>query len=190
MVGVDEVGRGCVAGPLLVVAARAKGELPNGLKDSKLLTRLQREHIYIELVSACDWGQGWVKPAEINKLGLAKSLKLAVKRALDELGADLDEEVLMDGIVNYVPAKYKASRCEAKADQNYPIVSAASILAKVTRDNFMQELATRHPHYGFEKHVGYGTKEHYRLLQKYGPLKHTHRTIFAPFKQIQAEASV
>ena len=183
MVGVDEVGRGCVAGPLLVVAARAKGELPAGLKDSKLLTQNQRQLFYNELTNLCDWGQGWVTAAEINSLGLAKCLKLGVSRAIKDLGVDANEQIIMDGVTNYVPTKYISARAEAKADNNYSIVSAASILAKVTRDNFMASLAKEHPNYGFDQHVGYGTAGHLRAIEEFGVLDGVHRTIFANFAQ-------
>lgn len=183
MIGVDEVGRGCLAGPLLVVAARAKSELPKGLKDSKLLTREQRETFYESLVQLCDWGEGWVSAAEINNFGLGRCLRLGVRRAIANLGAGLDEQIIMDGICNYIPKKFINRRCEAKADNNYEIVSAASIIAKVTRDNYMRELARKHSKYGFETHVGYGTPEHYKAIHAYGVLKHIHRTVFAPFAE-------
>lgn len=184
LVGVDEVGRGCLAGPLLVVAARAKGELPGGLKDSKRLTRDQREEFYKVLSLVCEYGEGWVSAAEINKHGLARCLKLSVRRAIADLGVEPDEEILMDGIANYIPAKYKNRRCEAKADNNYPIVSAASIIAKVTRDNYMRALALKHSKYGFDTHVGYGTPEHYKAIETHGVLKYVHRTVFAPFAEL------
>ncbi|HVX58409.1 MAG TPA: ribonuclease HII [Candidatus Saccharimonadales bacterium] len=188
MVGIDEVGRGCLAGPLLVVAARAKSKLPEGLKDSKLLTREQREGFYKTLIDVCDYGEGWVTAAEINKLGLARCLKLGVRRAVASLDVQPDEEIIMDGTANYIPKKFMNSRCEAKADNNYPVVSAASIIAKVKRDSFMRELAKKHSRYGFESHVGYGTKAHYLAIEKFGPLKSVHRMGFAPFIELTAEA--
>lgn len=183
MVGIDEVGRGCLAGPLLVVAAEAKSDLPSGLKDSKLLSKKQREDFYEVLVSVCDFGEGWVSAAEINKQGLARSLKLGVHRALKSLDPSLDEDILIDGAVNYIPAKFKKSRCEAKADNTYPIVSAASIIAKVKRDKYMAGLAQQHPGYGFETHVGYGTAIHRQAIAELGALEGIHRTIFANFSK-------
>lgn len=184
MIGVDEVGRGCLAGPLLVVAARATQDLPDGLKDSKLLTKRQRQNFYKHLVKACSYGEGWVTAAEINKIGLARALKLGVKRALVNLGVRSDEEILMDGSVNYVPTQFNNSRCEIKADNKYAIVSAASIIAKVKRDKYMTELAKKYPDYNFDKHVGYGTKAHHRAIELQGPLEGVHRIGFAPFKYI------
>lgn len=182
MVGVDEVGRGCLAGPLLVVAARANMDLPNGLKDSKILTRLQREEFYKTLSRVCDYGEGWVSADEINRHGLAKSLQLGFRRAVRDLGVDSDEEIIQDGIISYLPKRFLNARCEARADNNYPIVSAASIYAKVTRDSYMQGLAQKYPNYMFERHVGYGTTDHRNAIQVFGVLKHVHRTVFATFQ--------
>src|SRR5690349_3763707 len=101
IVGVDEVGRGCLAGPLLVVAARQQTELPDGVKDSKILSGTQREEILNMLSICCDFGEGWVKAAEIDRLGLANALRLGVRRALASLKVSAKEEIIMDGSVNY-----------------------------------------------------------------------------------------
>src|SRR6266478_6598720 len=101
MVGVDEVGRGCIAGPLLVVAARATGKLGEGVKDSKLLSKFQREQMYKLLESICQYGEGWVSCTEIDKLGLAKALRLGVKRALKNVNATENEQIVIDGPINY-----------------------------------------------------------------------------------------
>ncbi|MGH7156574.1 MAG: ribonuclease HII [Candidatus Saccharimonadales bacterium] len=184
MIGVDEVGRGCWAGPLLVVAARANAELPEGLKDSKLLTKQQREEILNKLSICCNFGEGWVKAAEIDRLGLAHALKLGVKRALASLSAELNEEVIMDGKVNYLPKKFINGQALVDADNLVPIVSAASIYAKVMRDNFMVELAKQHPAYSFDQHVGYGTKTHMLALKTYGALKYVHRYSYQPIAEL------
>jgi ribonuclease HII len=180
LVGVDEVGRGCLAGPLLVVAARATSELPNGLKDSKLLSRKQREEILNMLSICCKFGEGWVKCSEIDKYGLSKALKLGSRRALDNLGVGINEGIILDGKFNYLPKKYKNSRAVIKADNLVPIVSAASIYAKVTRDRYMFNLAKQYPGYLFENHVGYGTKAHMLALRELGALKYVHRHTFLP----------
>lgn len=180
MVGVDEVGRGCWAGPLLVVAARATAELPTGLKDSKLLTKPQRQEILNKLSVCCQFGEGWVKSAEIDKYGLARALKLGVRRSLISLKAEISEEIIMDGKVNYLPKKFTKGRVLVNADNLIPIVSAASIYAKVTRDKFMAELAKRYPLYGFENHVGYGTLEHRSALKNHGVINHIHRLSYSP----------
>lgn len=184
MVGIDEVGRGCWAGPLLVVAARQIGELPEGLTDSKLLTKAQRESIFQLLTSKVQVGEGWVSAAEIDSRGLANALRLGVKRALKALTAMEEEEIILDGAVNYCATKYKNAKCIIDADLNIPIVSAASIYAKVTRDKFMYELGIKYSNYGFERHVGYGTKAHRLALEEFGVLQNIHRTSFKPVKAL------
>lgn len=184
MIGVDEVGRGCWAGPLLVVAAKASSALPTGLKDSKLLSKKQRLELLNKLSNCCKFGEGWVESNEIDQLGLANALKLGVQRALANIGAEPYEEIVMDGTTNYTPVKYKNSKTLVRADTLLPIVSAASIYAKVRRDAYMTILAASHPLYGFEKHVGYGTKQHITALGNYGVIDQVHRQSFAPVAKL------
>ena len=184
MIGVDEVGRGCLAGPILVVAARAKSQLPDGLKDSKLLSRKRRLEILDLLSNRCEFGEGWVEAIEIDKHGLAKALRLGIKRALSKIDAQIEEEIIMDGNINYLPKRFKRVKCLIGADSLVPIVSAASIYAKVNRDNFMMKLAKRYPVYRFEDHVGYGTEAHLKAINSYGVLKFVHRTSYAPVSKI------
>ncbi|MBI4034756.1 ribonuclease HII [Candidatus Saccharibacteria bacterium] len=180
MIGIDEVGRGCLAGPLLVVAARQFGDLPDGLADSKLLTRLQREVIFKRLTSGVQFGEGWVSAVEINARGLTGAMRLGVRRALRQLQPAADDEIIMDGPFNYLPKTFKRVQCLIDADALVPLVSAASVYAKVKRDNFMIALARRHPHYGFDNHVGYATAEHLAALRSHGALKKVHRLFFEP----------
>jgi ribonuclease HII len=184
MIGIDEVGRGCWAGPLLVVAARLSGVLPEGLTDSKLLTRQQREVIFQDLTTNFQFGEGWVSAKEIDEGGLANALKLGVGRALKNLGAKSSDEIIFDGKVNYIEPKFKNSKCIVNADMSVPVVSAASIYAKVTRDKFMAELSLNYPAYGFEKHVGYGTKTHKTALDIHGIIDGIHRTSYKPVKNL------
>jgi ribonuclease HII len=182
MIGIDEVGRGCLAGPILVVAARQINDLPEGLVDSKILNREQREELFVLLAGTCDFGEGWVKSVELDRLGLTKAMRLGVKRALKALNAAYDGEIVMDGPVNYFSSRYKKIQCLIDADATIPLVSAASIYAKVRRDRYMIELADKHPKYGFESHVGYGTPSHLLALKKFGSLKRVHRQLYAPIK--------
>lgn len=185
MVGVDEVGRGALAGPLLVVAARQTNfDIPPDIKDSKLLTKVQRENLLEPLMACFEFGEGWVKPAEIDRRGLGSALRLGVRRALSDLKVSAAEEVVIDGGVNYVPKKFKNSRCEVDADANLPAVSAASIYAKVLRDNFMVELAGNYSRFSFAQHIGYGTARHHIELRTHGPLASIHRFSFAPVRQL------
>ncbi len=183
IVGIDEVGRGCWAGPLLVVAARQINQLPTTLKDSKLLTKKKRELLYYDIEIACDIGEGWVEPAEIDKLGLTNAMFLAVKRALSMLNASHDETIIMDGNINYCPQDFKNVSCIIKADSLHPIVSAASVYAKVKRDRFMTDIAKKYPDYQFQKHVGYGTKLHNDLLKKFG-VSPIHRLSYKPIQSL------
>lgn len=180
VIGVDEVGRGCLAGPLLVVAAKAASGLPPGLKDSKLLSKKQREKILDLLSICCEFGEGWVSPAEIDRYGLAQAMRLGSARALKSLVVDPSERIIMDGSVNYLPKKYLRASVMIKADNLVPIVSAASIYAKVTRDKYMSQLAEKYPQYSFERHVGYGTKAHMLAIKQLGALKYVHRQSFVP----------
>lgn len=166
------------------MAARPAGELPAGLKDSKLLTKIQREKILDLLSICCDFGEGWVKAGEIDKYGVTKALKLGARRALSNLSAGLDEEIIIDGNFNYLPKKYHKGRALIGADNLVPAVSAASIHAKVTRDRFMVQLAKKYPIYKFEDHVGYGTKTHMLAIKEHGAVKYIHRYSYAPINRL------
>lgn len=188
MIGVDEVGRGCLAGPLLVVAARQKLSLPPGLADSKVLSKKNRQQLLDLLIGSCDFGEGWVSPQEIDKRGLSSAMRLGVKRALKNIGALVEERIIMDGPHNYSPKSFKNIMCVIDADATIALVSAASIYAKVKRDHFMLKLALKHPSYGFDKHVGYGTPQHLQALQDFGPLKF-HRRSCGPIYKLKTSVS-
>lgn len=181
MIGIDEVGRGCWAGPLLVVAARQRESLPDGLKDSKLLSKLQRQNLLVPILESCDIGEGWVEHSEIDRYGLAEAMRRGVERALAALNASSGEEIIMDGTVNYCGAVFSNVLTVPKADNLYQIVSAASIVAKVKRDDFMTQIAKEYPNYQFEKHVGYGTKLHSELLKQFG-VSPIHRLSYKPIQ--------
>lgn len=182
MIGLDEVGRGAWAGPLLVVAAEFKGQaVLSNIKDSKLHTKRQRELLHTQLILTCNLGVGWVEPQEIDDVGLSNAMRLAVTRALLDIKAKINDEIIIDGNINYCPQKFVNSRCQINADETVPVVSAASIIAKVMRDDLMAELASEYPNYGFEKHVGYGTKYHREALAEFGVSK-IHRLSYKPIK--------
>lgn len=134
----------------------------------------------------CNFGEGWVKTIEIDRYGLAKALKLGVRRALSGLPAETGEEIILDGKVNYLPKKFVNGRAVVGADSLVPIVSAASVYAKVTRDRFMARLAAAYPLYSFDKHAGYGTAEHRLALETYGIIKNVHRTSYLPIAKLAA----
>jgi len=181
IIGIDEVGRGAWAGPLLVVATRQIKDLPEGLKDSKKLSKRQREVLFDEIINSCQIGEGWVEPVEIDELGLTKAMQLGVSRALGQIKAKQTDEIIMDGTINYCSNKFTAVKCIARADDLYPIVSAASVYAKVTRDLKMVSLAEEYSDYGFAAHVGYGTKKHEQALKQHGVCV-LHRLSYRPVK--------
>ncbi len=183
MIGIDEVGRGCWAGPLLVVAARTRGDLPLGVADSKKLSKKKRESLFHDIGISCDIGEGWVQPAEVDEFGLTIAMHMAVERALAALNAQADEVIIMDGNINYCQPKFANVQAVIDADADYPIVSAASIYAKVLRDNYMAQQATVHPNYSFEKHVGYGTSAHIAALKLLGVCE-LHRLSYKPVRAI------
>ncbi|HTH72074.1 MAG TPA: ribonuclease HII [Candidatus Pristimantibacillus sp.] len=179
LVGLDEVGRGCWAGPL-VAGAVVLGSPIAGLKDSKKLSRAQREKLDAEIrVSALGFGLGWVSPEELDRVGLTEAVRLAMERALAEV-AEVYDEIIIDGNLNFF-SKDPRSRAVIGADNSVPEVSAASIIAKVARDRYMAEMSVRFPGYGFDKHVGYGTAAHQSALETNG-LTELHRRSFKPIQ--------
>jgi len=179
VVGIDEVGRGCWAGPV-VAGAVILSEPIKGLKDSKLLSKKQREKLDAEIrVSAVAFGLGWVPAEEIDEVGLTEAVRLAMERALVCITVEY-ERLVIDGNYNFFPDNPKSTAIVG-ADNSVPAVSAASILAKVARDRYMAEVALRFPGYGFEKHVGYGTAEHQLALEANG-LTELHRRCFKPIQ--------
>jgi ribonuclease HII len=186
VVGIDEVGRGCWAGPL-VVGAVILAKPIKGLKDSKKLSKLQREKLAAEIeLRAPAFGLGWVTPAEIDKLGLTAAVRLAMQRALGQITISYDE-IIIDGNYNFLADSPKA-RALIKADATELAVCAASIIAKVARDKFMCQQAAKFPGYGFEKHVGYGTRWHQAMLKELGVCD-LHRLSYKPMKIITGLAS-
>lgn len=184
VLGIDEVGRGCWAGPL-VAGAVVLGEPIDGLTDSKLLNAKQRARLAAEVyASARAAGLGWVSAAEVDELGLTAAVALAMERAVAEtLAIDVVvDEIIIDGNFNFLATDVRA-RALIKADLTVPAVSAASIIAKVARDTWMAEAAVRFPTYGFERHVGYGTALHRAALAKHG-ICELHRKSYKPIQQI------
>lgn len=179
MIGIDEVGRGAWAGPLLVVAARQHSVLPVDVADSKVLSRVKRESMIAGIAGSCDIGEGWVQPAEIDEHGLTGAMKLGVGRALQALKAQPDEHIIMDGNINYCSLDFTNVQTVIDADATHPVVSAASIYAKVARDTAMAGLAEQFPVYGFDAHVGYGTRRHREALASFGITPY-HRLSYKP----------
>jgi ribonuclease HII len=177
IVGIDEVGRGCWAGPLVVGAVVLGSTIP-GLKDSKKLSKTKREQLTLIIEKeATSIGIGWVSASRIDEIGLTSAMTEAIEQALKQIIAPYDR-IIIDGNINYLPDNPKALTL-INADDLEPSVSAASIVAKVKRDKYMQELSKSIPEYGFEKHVGYGTKLHIDKLKIHG-ISQYHRKSFKP----------
>ena len=191
ILGIDEVGRGPLAGPLVVGAVILPEDKPDwvqDLKDSKRLTAKKRAELSdIILNQAPATGLGWVKPKELDEIGISAALALATKRAVksvQSLHATFNK-IIIDGKVNFLKgtalAKYVSTM--PKADDLIKEVSAASIIAKVARDNYMIKLAEKYPQYGFDQHVGYGTARHIAAIHEFG-ITPEHRKSFEPIKSM------
>lgn len=176
ILGIDEVGRGAWAGPL-VIGAVILGEPIKGLKDSKLLSANQRHELSEEILEKAEFvGLGWAEPDEIDSYGLSAAHALACRRAVRN--SPKCSQIIIDGNINYL-ASYPNAKCLIKADQTVMEASAASIVAKVARDRYMASLHSEFPIYNFENNVGYGTRIHLEALSSHGPTLH-HRRSFAP----------
>lgn len=174
--GVDEVGRGPLAGPVIAAAVILKAPL-EGVKDSKKLSEKQREAWVPRIqTEALAYAYGRVECHEIDALNIHVATLLAMQRAIEALSI-IPDEVWVDGL--HAPHTSLPVRTIVRGDQTVPAISAASILAKVLRDNEMKVLALQYPHYGFEKHKGYPTAYHLAQLQQHG-VSPIHRRSFAP----------
>lgn len=174
--GIDEAGRGPLAGPVCAAAVMLpQGLVLPGLNDSKKLTEKKREVLYdLILASALHSGIAFATVKEIEKYNILGATFLAMRRAYEQLGVTPDL-ALVDG--NRDPGLGVPTRCVVKGDATCADIAAASILAKVTRDRYMLQMAERYPMYGFEKHKGYGTAAHYAAIREFGPCE-IHRPSF------------
>jgi|TARA_B100000315_G_scaffold35956_1_gene30653 ribonuclease HII len=189
IIGVDEAGRGPLAGAVVAAAVILPGRFQiEGLTDSKKLSEKKRNALYQQITEHCHWSVGEASSIEIDELNILQATMLAMRRAIINLEKDYlahyestSYKVLVDG--NCCP---DVPNCKPiiKGDLTVPVISAASIIAKVSRDRQMQDFDTRYPEYGFAKHKGYGTKEHLLALSKYGALEGVHRYSFAPVRDI------
>ena len=195
ILGIDEVGRGPYAGPL-VIGACILGDWQNSenaewiekLTDSKKISAKRREELYVLIKEkALATATGWVSSAEIDKIGLSEALRLATRRAVEQFQKTKVpfSEIIIDGTMNFLVGtkleKYVSTL--KKGDFLVKEISAASILAKVERDKYMVELDAIYPEYSFGKHVGYGTAAHQKAMEEFG-LTPEHRRSFRPVREI------
>lgn len=182
--GIDEVGRGCLAGPVVaaaVVISNEKQYIP-GVWDSKVMTRKMREDFYQQIMNSVDsYCIGECSCEEIDEMGLGKAASLAMRKAYEGLKLKPDV-VLIDGIKIETPTLPNKRNIQ-NGDRLHFIIAAASVIAKVYRDNIMMELANKYKGYGFERNMGYGTKEHKDAIGKIG-LCEIHRKSFSPVRKV------
>lgn len=189
VIGVDEAGRGPLAGPVVAAACVLGVDAPAGLDDSKKLSAKRRAVLEPLIQQSCGWALGVVEADEIDRINIFAATMLAMTRAVGALVVQLQAEpaeVLIDG--NLTPrGRHPDWRWNARAivggDGLEPCISAASILAKEHRDRLMRAAAETHPHYGWERNMGYGTAEHLAALRQHGPSP-LHRRSFAPVAQL------
>lgn len=184
ILGVDEVGRGPWAGPLVVGAVVLGDAIIEDLNDSKKLTKKRRAELDEQIREKAAYGLGWVHPEELDQIGLAEALKVATIRAVESITVPY-HEIIIDGTINFLRDTVKGRYVTvlAKGDQLVPAISAASIVAKVARDRYMEAQEAEYPGYGFGSHVGYGTAAHRKAIETLGvtPL---HRRSFAPIAKL------
>ena len=187
--GVDEAGRGPLAGPVVAAAVLLSKPRPSGLDDSKKLTAARRAELEATIKRRCQWAVGVVEVEDIDRLNIFGATMLAMTLAVDALCAKLGcdpLEVLVDG--NMTPSGRRpewrwTARAIVGGDAIEPCISAASIIAEEHRDRMMYTAAQQHPHYGWEKNKGYGTPDHMAALRAHGPTP-LHRKSFAPVAQM------
>ncbi len=185
VVGVDEAGRGPLAGPVVAAAVLLpEGLVLEGLDDSKKLSPRRREDLAERIRSVARWAVAEASVEEIDRLNILQAALLAMRRAVDALGMP-GAEVLVDG--DRLPEGLRG-RAVVKGDATFACVAAASVLAKQHRDRVMLSLASEHPGYGFERHFGYPTPDHLEALRRLGPSP-IHRRSFAPCRDALDRAS-
>ena len=179
--GIDEAGRGPWAGPVVAAAVILPTEdVPAGIDDSKRLSRRRRAVLFEEIRDRALVGIGEASVAEIDALNILQATLLAMRRAVDAL-TTLPAHALVDG--NRLPDLPCDAHAVVKGDSRSLSIAAASIIAKETRDRSMRKLADAFPGYGWERNMGYGTKEHAEALRRIGPTPH-HRRSFKPVREI------
>lgn len=185
--GVDEAGRGCLAGPVSAAIVTAKScddfSFVEKIRDSKQLSAKRREEIFEEIIKepGIEWKVSFIEPQVIDKINILEATKLAWKCCLEKLKYQPDL-LLIDGNQEIKGLKIK-QKAIINGDQEVLLISLASIVAKVSRDRLMKKLSLKYPEYNFEQHKGYGTKLHLEKIKKFGPCE-IHRKSFKPICKI------
>ena len=183
VVGCDEAGRGPLAGPVVGAAVYLPKRVEiEGLGDSKKLSKTQRERVYKDLrsIDEIKIGVGIVSAKEIDEINILQASLKAMRDAVNKIGNEVDY-ILIDG--NKVFVSDATCNAIVRGDSRVRSIAAASIIAKVVRDEILFKLAKRHPEYGFERHKGYPTKAHLMAIEKFGPIDE-HRMTFGPLKRL------
>lgn len=176
-IGIDEVGRGPIAGPVTVCACMISTDIAKkykGIKDSKKLSEKRREEIYKEIQNLVQYKVTSISAKEIDERGISFCIKKALTKSISIFPSDT--QVLLDGGLK-APPEYKDQKTIIKGDEKEVCIALASIIAKVTRDRYMCKIAQKYPEYGFEAHKGYGTRVHYLAIEKSG-VSPLHRLTF------------
>jgi len=183
IIGVDEVGRGPLAGPVISAAVILPLDLDcPDLNDSKKLTKIKREKIFKILKNKIKYKIGIAEVNEIDKYNILQASLMSMKRAVDQFNLPIDYKILVDGPWSF-DQNNKNILTKIKGDSQYPSIAAASIFAKVYRDELMSKLAKEYCHYSWEQNSGYGTQKHLKAIKEYGITIH-HRKSFAPIHKI------
>ena len=182
IVGVDEVGRGPLAGPVVAAAVILNPNISlKGINDSKKISLKKREELFLKIISFSKFAIGFASVREIEEYNILQASLMAMKRAVVSL-AKLKTIILIDGIHSFDPTNKKIKTI-VKGDEKYPSIAAASILAKVVRDNYMKIISEKYTRYFWEKNSGYGTAQHLYSIEKFG-ITPFHRKTFAPIHKI------
>lgn len=187
--GIDEAGRGPLAGPVIAACVILnRDEILNGINDSKKLTKTQRQKVFFELKTRAKFGVGVVGEKTIDEINILQATKLAMRLALEDLQKKYQifvQIILVDG--NFIPfektAKVQQIISVIKGDQKSLSIAAASIVAKETRDEIMEQFHAKYPQFGFDKNAGYGTKFHREKISEFG-ICPIHRKSFEPIKSM------
>lgn len=175
--GIDEAGRGCLAGPIVAACVSFRDNVfIEGIRDSKELTPEQRENLFEQIISNAFVGVGIIDVDIIDRINILEATRLAMIKAYENLGRKV-ELLLIDAVS--LPELKIPQKAIIKGDRKSALIASASIIAKVTRDKIMKDYHEKYSHYGFDRHKGYATKEHLQALKKIWSLSHSQKKLFS-----------